>query len=262
MCVALAALDAAVRVHGVRGERKIPFSEFHRLPGETPHIDTNLQKNELILSIDLPKSSYAKYSHYLKVRDRASYEFALVSVAAALEIEGGVIRSARVAIGGVAHKPWRSERAEAILRGKRAEVSAFEAAGKEAIVGAKAYKYNAFKVEMTETRRHPGAHHRRRPGMSLIGAPVSRVDGHLKLTGAAKYSAEFSVPHLAYAVMVQSTIASGRVASMDTRLAERASGVITVLAPSRAPKLAESDKRISLLQDDAVHYNNQPVREQ
>ena len=108
MCVALAALDAKIRVRGSKGERMIPFADFHRLPGNTPQTDTNLQPGELILSIDLPKSPYAQHSHYLKVRDRASYEFALVSVAAALELDGNTVRSARIALGGVAHKPWRA----------------------------------------------------------------------------------------------------------------------------------------------------------
>lgn len=150
MCVALAALEATVRVRGPKGERMIPFSDFHRLPGNTPQTDTNLQKSELILSIDLPPSPYAQHSHYLKVRDRASYEFALVSVAAALDLQNGAIRSARIAIGGVAHKPWRSEPAEAALQGKKPDRAAFEAAGTAAIEGAKPYKFNAFKVEMTK----------------------------------------------------------------------------------------------------------------
>ena len=104
----------------------------------------------MILSIDLPPSPYAQHSHYLKVRDRASYEFALVSVAAALDLQNGTIQSARIAIGGVAHKPWRSEPAEAALQGKKLDRAAFEAAGKAAIEGAKPYKFNAFKVEMTK----------------------------------------------------------------------------------------------------------------
>ena len=105
MCVALSALGATVQVRGPRGDRAIPFTEFHRLPGKTPEIDTNLRPDELILSIDLPKSPYAGHSTYIKVRDRASYAFALVSVAAALDLDGDTIRSARLALGGVVHKP-------------------------------------------------------------------------------------------------------------------------------------------------------------
>jgi xanthine dehydrogenase YagS FAD-binding subunit len=150
MCVALAALEATVRVRGLRGERPIPFAEFHRLPGTTPQMDTNLRPDELILSIDLPPSPYAQHSHYLKVRDRASYEFALVSVAAALELNGGTIRSARLALGGVAHKPWRSEKAEQALAGKQPGTAAFEAAAEQALAGAKPYRQNAFKVAMAK----------------------------------------------------------------------------------------------------------------
>lgn len=150
LCIALAALDATVRVQGKNGERRIPFADFHRLPDNTPEIDTNLKPDELIVSIDLPPSPYAGYSHYTKVRDRMSYEFALVSVAAALEIDGGTIRSARVAMGGVAHKPWRAKSAEAWLAGKPATPESFQAAGVEALKGAKAYRGNAFKVQLAQ----------------------------------------------------------------------------------------------------------------
>jgi xanthine dehydrogenase YagS FAD-binding subunit len=150
MCVALAALDAVVRVRGLKGERQIPIGEFHRLPGDTPQVDTNLQKDELIVSIDLPASPYASHSHYLKVRDRASYEFALVSVAAALELESQKIRSARIVLGGVAHKPWRCENAEKLLIGKNIDAGLFQEAGNVAVTGAKPYQYNAFKIELTK----------------------------------------------------------------------------------------------------------------
>jgi xanthine dehydrogenase YagS FAD-binding subunit len=150
MAVALAALGATVRVRGPRGDRAIPMAEFHRLPGSTPQVDTNLQHDELILSIDLPPSPYAAHSHYLKIRDRASYDFALVSVAAALEIDNGVIGSARLVLGGVAHKPWRAEKAEALLKGKQADAAAFEAAAQEALSGARPYKENAYKVELAK----------------------------------------------------------------------------------------------------------------
>jgi xanthine dehydrogenase YagS FAD-binding subunit len=148
MCVALAALGAQVRVQGPRGERIIPFADFHRLPGMHPEVDTTLRPDELILSIDLPKSPYAAHSAYVKVRDRASYAFALVSAAAALELDNGTIRSARLALGGVAHKPWRSEKAEAHLAGKPAGEQAWLAAANEILAGAKTYQHNAFKVAM------------------------------------------------------------------------------------------------------------------
>jgi xanthine dehydrogenase YagS FAD-binding subunit len=148
MCVALAALDAHIRVRGPQGERTIPIADFHRLPGNTPEIDTNLGKDELILSIDLPKSPYAAHSHYLKVRDRASYEFALVSVATAMDIQDGRIRSARIVLGGVAHKPWRCEDAEKMLIGNHTDETFFEDAGEIAVRDAKPYQHNAFKIAL------------------------------------------------------------------------------------------------------------------
>ena len=148
MCIALAALSATVRVQGRRGERNIHFADFHRLPGKSPEVDTNLRPDELILSIDLPRSPYAAHSTYLKVRDRASYAFALVSAAAALELDGSVIRSARLALGGVAHMPWRSEGAETLLKGKPATEATYRLAADEILLGAKPYEHNAFKVQM------------------------------------------------------------------------------------------------------------------
>ncbi|MBP2315379.1 FAD binding domain-containing protein [Azospirillum soli] len=150
LCVALAALEATVRVTGPRGERTIPFAEFHRLPGDTPHIDTTLGADEIVTAIDLPARGFAEHSTYLKVRDRASYAFALVSVAAALEIEGGTIRAARLALGGVAHKPWRDTEAEAMLVGKPAEAASFAAAAQAVLRGAKGHAHNAFKIPLAE----------------------------------------------------------------------------------------------------------------
>lgn len=148
MCVALAALDAVVQVEGPKGKRAIPITEFHRLPGETPQIDTLLQQGELIVAVDLPTSPFAERAHYLKVRDRASYAFALVSVAAALDINNGTIRTARMALGGVAHKPWRAVEAEKILVGAKPNEQTFRAAADATLKGARGFKYNTFKVEM------------------------------------------------------------------------------------------------------------------
>ena len=150
MCVALAALDAVVRVVGGKGEREIAFADFHRLPGATPNLDTNLGPDELITAVDLPAIPFATKSHYLKVRDRATYAFALVSVAAALEISNKQIKSARVALGGVAHKPWRATKSEQALIGKPADTKSFEAAAAAELADAKAYKYNAFKIELAK----------------------------------------------------------------------------------------------------------------
>src|SRR5882724_6939238 len=128
MCVALAALGATVHVEGKNGKRAIPFNDFHRLPGNTPHIETDLQPDELITSIQIPALDFAKNSLYRKVRDRASYAFALVSVAAALEVENGAIKNVRLALGGVAHKPWRAFEAERVMAGAQATVETFRRA--------------------------------------------------------------------------------------------------------------------------------------
>jgi xanthine dehydrogenase YagS FAD-binding subunit len=149
MANALYALDAVVRVRDAGGrERTIPVNDFHRLPGDTPEKDNNLQHGELIVAIELPRSDFAKNSYYLKVRDRASYAFALVAVAAALELDGGTIRQARVVLGGVAHKPWRSREAEAALTGRPASVESFQRAAEAALEDAKPLAHNAYKVEL------------------------------------------------------------------------------------------------------------------
>jgi xanthine dehydrogenase YagS FAD-binding subunit len=148
MCVALAALDAVVTVMGKNGSRDIPLTAFHRLPGDTPQIDTVLEPGELILFVTLPPNGIAARSSYRKVRDRASYAFALVSVAAGLEMEGEEIKDVRIALGGVAHKPWRAERAEAALRGGPATETAFRQAAEAELAAAQPLHDNAFKVEL------------------------------------------------------------------------------------------------------------------
>ena len=150
MSVALAALDAVVVAANLKGERLIPIAQFHRLPGSTPHIDTILQPGEMITAVDLPASPFALHAHYLKVRDRASYAFALVSVAAALEIDNGVVRAARIALGGVAHKPWRVTAAEAVLAGHPLSDTRCQQAAELLTAGAHAYKDNHFKIKLAE----------------------------------------------------------------------------------------------------------------
>jgi xanthine dehydrogenase YagS FAD-binding subunit len=148
MCVALSALDAVVEVEGPGGQRSIPFTAFHKLPGETPHIETDLRPDELITAVTVPALSAARRSLYRKVRDRASYAFALVSVAAALDVEGGVIQTARLSLGGVAHKPWRALAAEAALQGARADEETFRRAAEAELSSARGYAHNAFKIEL------------------------------------------------------------------------------------------------------------------
>ena len=146
MAVAMAALDAVVRVQGPDGERAIPLVDFHRLPGEEPQRDTVLAHGELVTSVDLPALRFATCSTYRKVRDRASYAFALVSVAAALDVEGDTVRDVRLALGGVAHKPWRATRAEAILRGAPATAETFSRAADAELADAQPLPDNGFKV--------------------------------------------------------------------------------------------------------------------
>jgi xanthine dehydrogenase YagS FAD-binding subunit len=148
MNVALAALRATVRVRGPGGERSIAIGDFHRLPGDTPQFDTTLRPGELITAVDLPRSPFASHAHYLKLRDRASYAFALVSVAAALELREGVVRDAALALGGVAHKPWRVPRAEQALIGHPLSGQAMQAAADALLEGAQAYRHNRFKLEL------------------------------------------------------------------------------------------------------------------
>jgi xanthine dehydrogenase YagS FAD-binding subunit len=148
MCVALAALDAKVHVAGPAGERSIAMADFHRLPGTTPQRDTNLQADEIVTAVELPARGFAKNYTYLKIRDRLSYAFALVSVAAAMELDGDTIKEPRLALGGVAHKPWRDPNAEAALRGKTANRAAFAQAADIILRDAKGYAHNAFKIDL------------------------------------------------------------------------------------------------------------------
>jgi xanthine dehydrogenase YagS FAD-binding subunit len=148
MSVALAALDALVHIAGPSGERTMALTDFHRLPGDTPHIDTNLGAREIITAIELAPRGFARNYSYLKIRDRLSYAFALVSVAAALELDGNVISQARLALGGVAHKPWRSLEAEKALHGQNATVDHFSRAADLLLQSARAYAHNGFKVEL------------------------------------------------------------------------------------------------------------------
>jgi xanthine dehydrogenase YagS FAD-binding subunit len=148
MCVALAALDTVVVTQTAKQERRIPFADFHVAYGDDPAKETNLKAGELITAVELPNTPFFARSHYVKVRDRAAFEFALASAAVAIDIEGGRIRAARVAIGGVATKPWRSVEAERLLVGAPADEATYKAAATAALAGAKPQKFNAFKVEL------------------------------------------------------------------------------------------------------------------
>lgn len=150
MCVALVALDATVHLLGHGGERTLPFAELHRLPGDNPALDTVLKPGELITAIELPPMPFATNSAYRKVRDRASYAFALVSVAVALDMENGRIGDLRIAFGGVAHKPWRALKAEAVLRGGPATMQAFHDAANAELADAIPLRDNGFKIELAK----------------------------------------------------------------------------------------------------------------
>ncbi|MGA8727421.1 MAG: xanthine dehydrogenase family protein subunit M [Terracidiphilus sp.] len=150
MCVAMAALEAVIQVEGPKGKRTIAFADFHKLPGDTPQIENALEPGELITYVDLPKPIEGSRSVYLKLRDRASYEFALASAAVVAKVEGGHIRYVRVAMGGVGTKPWRSHEAEAALMGKPADAASFRKAAEAALAGAKPRTDNAFKVELAK----------------------------------------------------------------------------------------------------------------
>ena len=169
LCVALVALDAVVEIAGPAGRREIPVETFHRLPGDAPDRDTELQPGEIIVAVRLPPAGFPGASRYLKARDRVSYAFALASAAAALRIEGGVIAEARIALGGVAPKPWRAREAEALLRGAKPTTEAFAEAGAAALAGAVPVGENAFKIELA--RRVVA----RALRMAASGAPASAL---------------------------------------------------------------------------------------
>ena len=191
LAVALAAMDAIVIVRGQTGERRIPFTDFHRLPGSTPERDNVLDRGDLIVAIEVPASVEAHASHYLKVRDRASYEFALVSAAAAVATDGRRIRSARLAMGGVAHKPWRLTAAESgaarnfVGRHRRAQVGDCYVIHRCPPTRSQRLQSRAGAARCPARVANRGSTH-----MNAVGQPISRIDGRLKVTGGARYTAD------------------------------------------------------------------------
>ena len=284
LCVALAALEATVHVAGRAGERAIAFADFHRLPGDTPHIDTNLKPDEIITAIELPAKGFAANYSYLKIRDRLSYAFALVSVAAALELEGGRIKAARLALGGVAPKPWRNTEAEAALQRRGARRRRVRQGRRRA-----AARRQGLRAQRLQDRAGPprhGAHldagRERHPASpvqqedpvsamaSYIGTATSRVDGRAKVTGMAQYAGEFKSSDLAYGAVVTSTIAKGRIAKIDASRALAVEGVLDVLTHANRPQMGSTDAAyhddvapegspFRPLYDDAVKFNGQPI---
>ena len=232
-----------------RRSARIPFGDFHRLPGETPQHETNLRAGELVTAVELPAQGFAANYTYLKIRDRLSYAFALVSVAVGLELDGSTIKEARFALGGVAHKPWRRPEAEA-TRGKTADEIVFRQAADLAVRDAKGFGHNEFKIDLARRTiiraLFPGSPRNAavavqqkdrvsKPMAPYIGTPTSRVDGIAKVTGAAKYAAEFNLPGLVHASVVGATIAKGRIMRIDVSAATHLKGVLTVLTHEHRP---------------------------
>lgn len=174
MCVALAALEATVQVSGPEGNRAIAFADYHRLPGDDPAKDNTLKPGEIVVSVDLPATDYGPHHTYLKLRDRLSYAFALVSVAAALELDGQTIKTARLALGGVAHKPWRNQEAEALLQGKPATRESFKAAADLILREAKPQSENGFKIELARRAIVRGLE------QAAAGTPQSQSDKRIQ----------------------------------------------------------------------------------
>jgi CO/xanthine dehydrogenase FAD-binding subunit len=241
MCVALAALEARVLVTGSAGERSIPFAEFHRLPGDTPEVDSNLRHDEIITAVELPPKGFARNYTYLKLRDRLSYAFALVSVAVGLELEGGAIKEARLALGGVAHKLWRrpisccATRAASTTTRSR---SSWRAAPSCAPWGKR-------RAALRSHRRTSASSEPESQMIQLstvLGKPASRVEGRAKVTGTAKYAGEYNVPNLAHGFVISSAIAKGRIKHIHTADALAVTGVLDVFTHAHRPALADSDK--------------------
>ena len=174
MCIALAALEAVVQVSGPEGDRSIAFADYHRLPGDDPARDNTLKPGEIVVSVDLPGTDLSKNYTYLKLRDRLSYAFALVSVAAALAFDGETIATARLALGGVAHKPWRNREAEAMLVGKPANREIFQAAADRVVAEAHPQSGNAFKVELARRAIVRGL------SQAAAGTPQSLADKRIQ----------------------------------------------------------------------------------
>ena len=265
---------------------------------DRPDLETVLKPGELILAVEIPPLRFGANSTYRKVRDRASYAFALVSVAAALDVADGVVQDVRLALGGVGTKPWRALAAEAALRGKPADEVNFRAAAEAEMKNAVGLNGNQFKIELAKrvitatllelsgAGRMSGQMDAGQKAMladfarvpegwgsekhGLLGAPVTRIDGPLKVAGKARFAAEMPYPNLAYAALAFSSIASGRIAGIDTAAAEAAPGVVLVMTYRNMPRLnpppmmnvapkGGMQSSLPIMQDELLHWNGQPV---
>ena len=278
LCAPLAALDTTVVVVGPDGERRIPFGAFHRLAGDTPDQDTNLGQGELITAIEIAPLDFAKRSRYRKVRERASYAFALVSVAAAVDVDEGMVRDVRLGLGMVSHRPYRARIAEEAMRGRPATRETFRAAAEAELDNAQArpsQRLQGAPASQHHRRRPHGAHRGDRSmtttetstpsettgagGDMQFGGPGGdsrpRVDGPIKVTGTAPYAYEQPVDNPAYLYPLTASIARGKVKSFETSAAEQLPGVLLVLTPDNAPRLRiKTDGALWILQSNDIHY--------
>ena len=270
--VALAAFDAIIDTLSPRGARSIPLLDFHREPGSTPHIETAIAADELIVRIRVPVTKLGKGSTYQKVRDRQSYAFALTSAAVAVEIVDGRVRDARIALGGVATRPWRARDAEQSLIGQPLTEERARRAGELAFRGAQTRPLNAFKVPLGVNTVVQALDDCAPEGVTMIenfiGADAQRVDGADKVMGKARYGADRLLPRMAYALPVTSTIGKGRIRNIDTSKAEAIPGVILVLTHLNMDRLkpfrfifagGHGSQSLQPLQSDAIAYRGQPV---
>ena len=250
------------------------LSDFHRLPGDTPEIDNNLRSDEIITAIDLPPRGFADHYAYLKVRDRTSYAFALVSVAAALEMNGDTVTEARLALGGVAHKPWRDTHAEAMLNGLSVTKDHFEAVAAEIVREAKGFAHNSFKIVLAQTggRARPAACRGNGEEVvttAYIGEATSRVDGRAKVTGRAKYAGEPDIANLVYGYVVASAVAKGTIRAIDATEALAVPGVLKVLTHENSPlpvskrtfvdEAGSPGETFIPFRDNGVKFSQQPI---
>ena len=273
---ALLVVDAKIHVAGAAGLRTVAIADLHRRPGQTPHLETQLSPGELLVGIELPAAAAGWRSHYLKVRERTSFAFALASVAVALQLTAdGTVQDARIAVGGVATTPWRLPLVEQALRGQNFDAELCREAATLASTDAAPQSRNAFKVSPAAAGHRTRVGRNRRLGLTeapgILGSPVPRVDGAEKVTGRARYAAEFAPDGLAYAALIESTICAGSIRNIDTAHAERMPGVLLVLTHQNAPRLPYlpakerpavepvAGQALQVLQDTRILFNGQPI---
>ena len=270
LAVALVALDASILLQSGNNVRLVKLDDFYRVPAETPDEENQLRPGELITEIRVPRLPWAQRSVYLKIRDRESYEFALASVAVALDVDANNVRDARVAVGCVGTKPWNLPKVRDALIGKPLNQQNFEAAAKLATEGAKPLRYNAFKVELVQRTIVRALMNLGSFSMStnVLGKPHDRMEGRLKVTGGLRYSGDQPIENGDYGYLVTSTIARGEIRAMDVSETEKSPGVVAVYTPFHSLKLydgltqaegANSGEIDPSLQDNKIRYYGQII---